>query len=326
MLSMFAGGADEVRDDDAEKFISVEELEAHLLSSSKVWAKSRLEYAIRRIVGGQLGKAPQPRAPRDRLEDVLKYLNRGEAVRAELECLWNTDASWDFEVPMEKGRLHHGAQSEVDQSFWFVRADKLREIARKYGFDDVPDEEAKIQMLESEGASESGELQQLVKRRQQREQLCKSLASELKHQDIRQKRNDWLSKRSLSYLDALQGLYADAYLAVSHRWDDDQEGGVLDNKTGLLPDPTGLQLYEIMCYLVNDERGLCVLWVWCDFWCMPQGPVRTDEEQIEFDTMLPESESSEPPGTRSTTADIPPSIPEHDSQHRVPGFEGAYTV
>ena len=72
----------------------------------------------------------------------------------------------------------------------------------------------------------------------------------------------------------LQGLYKAEFCAVSHCWDEPGN-----------PDPTLTQLQMVVDFV---RRNPSIRWVWFDFWCMPQGPDRSDADQAEFDRMLPE--------------------------------------
>jgi hypothetical protein len=72
--------------------------------------------------------------------------------------------------------------------------------------------------------------------------------------------------------DALHGKYEDNFLAISHRWDDPNQ-----------PDTDGSQLAEIRDYLDSHPS---VDYLWLDWCCMPQGE-RSEEDQQEFDRMLP---------------------------------------
>jgi len=94
----------------------------------------------------------------------------------------------------------------------------------------------------------------------------------LKMQDLLRERPDWLERRPVSPLDACTRRLIGDHVAVSHRWEDDQE-----------PDAEGAQMVAIKSFLLQRPR---VKYLWVDYSCMPQHP-RTPPEQRAFDALLP---------------------------------------
>lgn len=81
-----------------------------------------------------------------------------------------------------------------------------------------------------------------------------------------------LVQRTIVRDHSFTGVYLDEYLAVSHRWLEQSR-----------PDAEGHQLAAIRAYLAQHPH---VQYVWYDFWCMPQGQLRTPAERLEFLHML----------------------------------------
>lgn len=81
----------------------------------------------------------------------------------------------------------------------------------------------------------------------------------------------WLHLKTWSLGDAINGMYTQHFLVISHRW-----------HTPDHPDPKGDKVADLQDYLAQNPH---VKWVWLDFWSLPQslpGEPRTEEEEILF--------------------------------------------
>ena len=92
-------------------------------------------------------------------------------------------------------------------------------------------------------------------------------------QELRRDQPDWLEQREVSFTDGHAGHYVSNTLVISHCWEDQTE-----------PDCSGVQFSAVKRHLLANEA---IEWVWFDFWSMPQGRSKTEVENIEFTTMLP---------------------------------------
>ena len=92
-------------------------------------------------------------------------------------------------------------------------------------------------------------------------------------QELRRNHPDWLEQRKISFTDGHAEHYVSNTLVISHRWEEPAE-----------PDSSGVQFSAIKQHLLANEA---IEWVWFDFWSMPQGRNKTEVEDIEFTTMLP---------------------------------------
>ena len=92
-------------------------------------------------------------------------------------------------------------------------------------------------------------------------------------QELRRDQPDWLEQREISFTDGHAGHYVSNTLVISHRWEESAE-----------PDSSGEQFSAVKQHLLANEA---IEWVWFDFWSMPQGRKKTEVEDIEFMTMLP---------------------------------------
>ena len=92
-------------------------------------------------------------------------------------------------------------------------------------------------------------------------------------QELRRDQPDWLEQREFSFTDGHAGHYVSNTLVISHCWEDQTE-----------PDCSGVQFSAVKRHLLANEA---IEWVWFDFWSMPQGRSKTEVENIEFTTMLP---------------------------------------
>jgi len=92
-------------------------------------------------------------------------------------------------------------------------------------------------------------------------------------QELRRNHPDWLEQRKISFADGYAGFYVSDTLVISHCWEDPTQ-----------PDGKGVQFAAIKKHLVDNKA---IKWVWFDFWSMPQGMDKTEVEDVEFTTMLP---------------------------------------
>ena len=91
-------------------------------------------------------------------------------------------------------------------------------------------------------------------------------------QALRRERPDWVVAHTITRQAACERSLVHEYCVVSHRWESPTE-----------PDTQGEQLKAIKAYLIRNPS---IKYLWCDFYCMPQG-TRTPPEKLEFDAMLP---------------------------------------
>ena len=90
-------------------------------------------------------------------------------------------------------------------------------------------------------------------------------------------REGWLQLLEISWDAGCSGMYLEAYLSISHRW---EEPGA--------PDTRGVQLQAVKAYLLEHPE---IRYVWYDFWSMPQRVSaehddRSSEELEQFGEML----------------------------------------
>jgi len=80
-----------------------------------------------------------------------------------------------------------------------------------------------------------------------------------------------VTRRTITREDAFHAVHAGEFLAVSHRWFEQDK-----------PDAEGHQTTALRTYLADHPE---IRWVWYDYWSMPQGK-RTEVEAVEFKHML----------------------------------------
>jgi len=92
-------------------------------------------------------------------------------------------------------------------------------------------------------------------------------------QELRRSRSTWLTRKLITFDDALAGKYVEEYAAMSYRWETPEH-----------PDPSGMQLRALQEYLRQRPR---IRFVFVDFMCLAQGSERSPRDKAEFGTMLP---------------------------------------
>ena len=79
-------------------------------------------------------------------------------------------------------------------------------------------------------------------------------------------------KFKISLRGAARGDYLEEFGIASHRWE-----------TAAKPDNSREQVQKVQEYLRENKA---IKYFWYDYWCMPQGRDRTEEEEAEFSIML----------------------------------------